>query len=95
MLLLGFLVLLIWEPNLWWIGFILIPIYVFGIKDYFQKSDNILRNYPILGRFTNLMEKQRHVLQEALLLNRTEGMPFNWIQKEIVYKRAANANKNQ
>ncbi|HAF77738.1 MAG TPA: FMN-binding glutamate synthase family protein, partial [Maribacter sp.] len=49
----------------------------------------------MLGRITNLLEKQRHVVQETVLLNRTEGKPFNWIQKEIVYKRAEDAVKNQ
>ena len=88
-------ILILWQPNLWWVAVLLLPVYILGFKDYFQKADNIQRNYPLFGRLTNLLEEQRHVLQEALFLNRTEGMPFNWIQKEIVYKRAANANKNQ
>ncbi|WP_255584532.1 hypothetical protein [Zunongwangia sp. SCSIO 43204] len=88
-------ILILWQPNLWWVAVLLLPVYILGFKGYFQKADNIQRNYPLFGRLTNLLEEQRHVLQEALFLNRTEGMPFNWIQKEIVYKRAANANKNQ
>ncbi|WP_031428485.1 FMN-binding glutamate synthase family protein [Flavimarina sp. Hel_I_48] len=87
--------LIIWLPYLWWIALLIIPFLLLGFMDYFQKSDNIKRTYPLLGRITNLLEEQRHVLQETLLLNRTEGMPFNWIQKEIVYKRAADANKSQ
>ena len=91
----GLILIILWRPHLWWIAILLLPIYILGFKDYFQKADNIQRNYPLFGRLTNLLEEQRHVLQEALFLNRAEGMPFNWIQKEIVYKRAANANMNQ
>ncbi|WP_445731174.1 FMN-binding glutamate synthase family protein [Mariniflexile sp.] len=84
-----------WFPFLWWAGLIILPILVLGLVDYFQKSSNIRRTYPLLGRITNFLEEQRHVVQESLLLNRTEGKPFNWIQKEIVYKRAANTLMNQ
>ncbi len=87
--------LIVFEPFLWWIGLVILPFLVLGFMDYFQKSDNIKRTYPLLGRVTNLLEKQRHVVQETVLLNRTEGMPFNWIQKEIVYKRANDSIKNQ
>lgn len=84
-----------WLPKLWWVALITLPLLGLGFIDYYQKSDNIKRTYPLLGRITNLLEEQRHVVQETLLLNRTEGQPFTWIQKEIVYKRAAGANKSQ
>ncbi len=84
-----------WFPNLWWISLIILPFLILGLIDYTQKSNNIRRTYPLLGRITNLLEKQRHVIQETVLLNRTEGKPFNRIQKEIVYKRAEDAVKNQ
>lgn len=94
-LILALTALLLWMPFLWWIALLLVPLLILGFMDYFQKSDTIKRTYPLLGRITNLLEKQRHVIQETLLLNRTEGMPFNWIQKEIVYKRAKDGIKNQ
>lgn len=87
--------IIILYPFLWWLSLVLIPFLILGLFDYFQKSNNIRRNYPLFGRVTTFLEKERHVVQESLLLNRTEGKPFNWIQKEIVYKRAANANKSQ
>ncbi|PIB38562.1 FMN-binding glutamate synthase family protein [Maribacter sp. 4G9] len=95
MLVLALAVITFLYPFLWWLAFVLLPFLVLGLIDYFQKSDNIRRTYPLFGRITNFLEKQRHVVQETVLLNRTEGKPFNWIQKEIVYKRAANANKSQ
>ncbi|SHI26515.1 MULTISPECIES: FMN-binding glutamate synthase family protein [Leeuwenhoekiella] len=94
-LILALAAIIILYPLLWWLALILLPILVLGLIDYFQKSNNIRRTYPLLGRITNLLEKQRHVVQETVLLNRTEGKPFNWIQKEIVYKRAEDAVKNQ
>jgi len=87
--------LIMWKPHLWWLALLIAPFMLLGTKDYFQKSNNIRRTYPLLGRITNLLEKQRHVVQETVLLNRTEGKPFNWIQKEIVYKRAEDVVKNQ
>lgn len=87
--------LIMWKPHLWWLALLIAPFMLLGTKDYFQKSNNIRRTYPLLGRITILLEKQRHVVQETVLLNRTEGKPFNWIQKEIVYKRAEDAVKNQ
>lgn len=88
-------VLIVFRPSLWWVGLVVLPFLVLGFIDYFQESDNIRRTYPLLGRITNLLEEQRHVVQETVLLNRTEGMPFNWIQKEIVYKRAEGSVENQ
>ncbi len=82
-------------PLLWWLALVILPFLILGLLDYCQKSNNIRRTYPLLGRITNFLEEQRHVIQETLLLNRTEGQPFTWIQKEIVYKRAADANKSQ
>ena len=80
----AYIVMVFWHPHLWWIGLIILPLLVLGLVDYFQESNNIRRTYPLLGRITNLLEEQRHVIQETLLLNRTEGQPFTLIQKEIV-----------
>jgi glutamate synthase domain-containing protein 2 len=94
-LILALTALIIFKPFLWWVGLVILPFLILGFIDYFQESDNIKRTYPLLGRITSLLEEQRHVVQETSLLNRTEGMPFNWIQKEIVYKRAKEGIKNQ
>ena len=76
--------IIILYPLLWWLALVILPFLILGLLDYFQKSNNIKRSYPLFGRIIKLLEKERHVVQENLLLNRTEGKPFNWIQKEIV-----------
>ena len=91
----AYIALVFWHPHLWWVGLIILPFLALGLVDYFQESNNIRRTYPLLGRITNLLEEQRHVIQETLLLNRTEGQPFTLIEKEIVYKRAADTLMNQ
>lgn len=63
--------LILWMPNLWWMGPIIIPFPVLGFVDYFQKSVNVKRNYPLLRRTIHLPEKQLHAIQETVLLNRT------------------------
>lgn len=82
-------ILIIWKPYHWWLALLFVPLIILGTIDFFQRGDTIRRTYPLFGRLSNFLEKQRHVLQEVLLLNRTEGKPFNWIQKELVYKRAS------
>ncbi len=94
-LVLALVAVIILYPSLWWLALVILPFLILGLLDYFQKSNNIRRTYPLFGRITNFLEEQRHVVQETVLLNRTEGKPFNWIQKEIVYKRAADVNKSQ
>ena len=88
-------IIIIWNTSLWWIALLFAPLIILGYIDYFQKSNNIRRTYPLLGRLSNLIEKQRHVIQEILLLDRKEGEPFNWIEKEIAFKRADNHLMNQ
>lgn len=84
-----------WRPYLGWLALVLLPLFVLGFIDFFNKTDNIRRTYPLFGRVSRLLENQRHVIQELLLLDRTEGKPFNWIQKEIVYRRAIGVNMTQ
>ena len=88
-------ILILWRPYHWWLALIFIPLLIWGAVDYFQRGDNIRRNFPFFGSVIRFIEAQRHVLQENLLLNREEGKPFNWIQKEIVYKRATGENETQ
>lgn len=66
-----------------------------GFYDAWQKEDSVQRGFPLLGRLSRLLESQKHVVQELLLLNRREGAPFDQIHKEIATKRAEDSLTNQ
>ncbi len=72
----------------WLLTAVLLPLLILGLYDYFIAANNIRRQYPLLGRLSNMIEKQRHVLQEILIQNSTEGAPFTLLQRQLVYKRA-------
>ena len=96
-LLTGLVAALVLHPgwHSWLLAALILPLVVWGLVDALQTSSNLRRTYPIFGSLSELLEKQRHVVQEVLLLDRKEGRPFNWIQKEIAYKRADDKHKNQ
>lgn len=96
-LLAGVVAALVLHPgwHSWLLAALILPLVVWGLVDALQTSSNLRRTYPIFGSLSELLEKQRHVVQEVLLLDRKEGRPFNWIQKEIAYKRADDEHKSQ
>lgn len=72
-----------------WGAFVLyIPIFIIAVKDFFQKEDNVKKNYPFLGSINKFLEKQRHVIQEILLQKSWEGRPFSILQINYVKKKS-------
>ena len=59
----------VWLPILWFL-IILIPPFVMGMCDSFQKKDNILRNYPVWGHWRYLLLKIRPQIQQYFIENR-------------------------
>jgi len=77
---------------LWaWSFIIIVPFLVLGLYDVLQKQNNIWRNYPWIGHLKSLLVDNRDIAQNWLLENDREGMPFNNIQRNIIYKRSADA----
>lgn len=68
---------------------------IYGLYDAFQKKDSLARSYPLLAHLSHLMEKQKHVMQEILILNRREGRPFDQVHKEIAIQRSSGQINNQ
>jgi len=87
---LGSLAILIFQTSVAaWSSFGLASALLFlAVYDALQTSDNIRRNFPLVGRLSRLMEEQKHVVQETLLLNRREGRPFDEVHKNIAHSRA-------
>lgn len=79
----------LWLPVLWFL-IILIPPFIMGLCDSFQKKDNILRNYPVWGHWRYLLLSIRPQIQQYFIQSEEEGRPFSTEQRNIVYTRAKN-----
>ncbi|TZF84714.1 FMN-binding glutamate synthase family protein [Pedobacter sp. BS3] len=78
---------LTWRHILWSF-IIIIPVLAVGIYDLVQKKHSILRNFPLVGHLRYLMEDLRPKLYQYFVESDTDGMPFNRIQRDVMYQRA-------
>ena len=69
---------------MWIIG----PIAYLGLKDAFQTSQTIRRNFPILGRFRYMLEMIRPEIQQYFIEHDTAGTPIPRTLRSLVYQRA-------
>ncbi|MFT5196227.1 MAG: glutamate synthase domain-containing protein 2 [Candidatus Promineifilaceae bacterium] len=77
-------------PLLLWSLIILVPLVIIGTQDYFQTSQAIKRNFPIVGRFRYLFETIRPEIYQYFVESDTDGVPFDREQRSLVYQRAKN-----
>ncbi len=87
LLLVVFVASFFWPP-LWWSLLLLIPLLLMGYYDYFQKSNTIRRNYPLLGRGRFLMEELRPKIYQYFIESDTNGKPVSRIFREVIYQRS-------
>lgn len=66
----------------------IVPIYLLGFYDLFQRKHTILRNYPVLGHFRYLLEAIRPEIQQYFIERFDDGTPFSREQRSLVYQRA-------
>src|ERR1700722_19718899 len=76
----------------WSFAFIL-PFILLGLYDSLQRSNNVWRNFPWVGHVKAVFVNNRELAQDWFLENDREGRPFNWVQREIIYKRADNVSQ--
>ncbi len=67
---------------------VVVPILAIGFKDYFQKKQSILRNFPVLGHFRYLMEAIRPEIHQYFIETNSEGKPFSRENRSLIYQRA-------
>lgn len=76
------------------LGFLWIPIMVFGgltcigINDLVQRSHAVLRNYPITAHFRFLLEEIRPEMRQYFFESEKDGMPFSRDKRAVIYQRA-------
>lgn len=71
-----------------WAWVLLGPLFLMGFSDYFQKSQAVKRNFPLLGRFRYLFEMIRPEIQQYFIEDNTDGRPFTREDRSLVYQRA-------
>ena len=76
--------------SLWWlIGLLIaVPLLLLGIRDFFQPSHSLLRNYPLLARARWIAEELRPELYQYFVESDLDGRPFNRNIRSLVYERA-------
>jgi glutamate synthase domain-containing protein 2 len=59
-----------------------------GFQDYFQKSQAIRRNFPLIGRVRYLFELIRPEINQYFVESNSDGVPFSREERSVVYQRA-------
>lgn len=74
----------------WGWAFTLIPaaLAFLGLRDRFQPSHAVLRNYPVIGHVRWLVEMVRPEVRQYLLESEDEATPFSRAQRSLVYRRS-------
>lgn len=61
-----------------------------GLVDAFQTRHTIRRNFPIIGHMRYLLEEIRPEINQYFIESNTNGVPFNRLQRSLIYQRAKN-----
>ena len=61
---------------------------IIGVHDVIQRGHSVQRNYPIIGHIRWMLEEIRPELRQYFFSDDIEEMPFNRVQRSLVYQRA-------
>ncbi|GJM06606.1 MAG: glutamate synthase [marine bacterium B5-7] len=68
--------------------YVLTPLFIVGLYDMFQKNNNVLRNYPVVGHMRFILIGLRPEIQQYFIETNQDGMPFSDELRHLVYARA-------
>lgn len=84
------LVWLVWPPVLWSL-LVLVPLFLWGLRDALQNQHTILKNFPIIGHGRYMIEGVRPELQQYLIESNLDAYPVEREFRALVYQRAKDA----
>lgn len=84
----------IFWPDVLSMLFVLVPLFLIGLRDVLQKRTNILRNYPVIGHLRYMMQAIRPQIQQYFVQRDTEEAPFSREQWQLVKERATRTEDN-
>lgn len=88
LLVLFYITMPIWVPNVLWSLIVVLPIVIIGIRDYNQRRHSIRRNFPVVGHFRYMLEMIRPEINQYFIESNSDGKPFSREQRSVVYQRA-------
>jgi hypothetical protein len=62
------------------------------IHDRWISKDNILRNFPVVGRFRSSLIELGPKLRQYIIADNNEELPFNRDEREWIYRSADGEN---
>lgn len=74
-------------------GLVVLAVICMYIIDKKQTKQAIRHNYPVIGRFRYLLEKQGEFFRQYFFAMDREEMPFNRAERSWVYKAAKNVDR--
>lgn len=78
--------------HVWWLFLITVPFILMGTYDMIQTKHTIAKNFPVLGRLRYFMEDLRPKIYQYFVESDTSGMPFNRLNRSLIYQRAKNVD---
>lgn len=63
-------------------------LFLLGLRDRYQPTHSILRNYPVLGHLRFLLEDVGPELRQYIVEHNLEGRPFDRDTRSLIYQRA-------
>ena len=75
------------------VSVVVLTLVYFYIADVTQTKQAIRRNYPIVGRFRYLFEKQGEFFRQYFFAMDREEMPFNRAERSWVYRASKNIDR--
>ncbi|WP_434940062.1 FMN-binding glutamate synthase family protein [Shewanella sp. HL-SH8] len=72
---------------------VIIGVVYMYIADKLQTKQAIRHNYPVIGRFRYLFEKQGEFFRQYFFANDREELPFNRAERSWVYRAAKNVER--
>ena len=78
---------MVWQPVLWSLV-VLVPLFLVGVYDVFQKRHAVRRNYPVIGNLRYFFESIRPEIQQYFVESDTSGRPFSRELRSVIYQRS-------
>ena len=76
------------SPHVLWSMAFFGPLILLGIFDVLNPHQTIKRNFPVLGHFRYFFELIRPEIQQYFIESDTGGVPFNRLERSLVYQRS-------
>jgi len=74
------------------LGFILAIVLIIFIRDFTQKKNSVIRNFPVMGHFRYILIKLGAPIRQYLIASNREELPFNRSQRNWIDNSADGEN---